>query len=83
MAYICANLMQSMMKTITIIDCNFELVVFCNGNVQYFDKRLHKIVQIGNECKSYRNYCHFDYLAVVVFFLNINCLKSIKLMTAK
>lgn len=28
MAYICANLMQSMMKTITIIDCNFELVVF-------------------------------------------------------
>lgn len=28
MAYICANLMQSMMKTITIFDCNFAIIIF-------------------------------------------------------
>ena len=28
MAYVCANLMQSMMKTITIIDCNFAIIIF-------------------------------------------------------
>lgn len=28
MAYVCANLMQSMMKTITIFDCNFAIIVF-------------------------------------------------------
>ena len=28
MAYVCANLMQSMMQTITIIDCNFAIIIF-------------------------------------------------------
>ena len=28
MAYVCANLMQSMMKTITVIDCNFAIIIF-------------------------------------------------------
>ncbi len=28
MAYVCANLMQSMMATITIIDCNFAIIIF-------------------------------------------------------
>ncbi len=28
MVYVCANLMQSMMKTITILDCNFAIIIF-------------------------------------------------------